>query len=116
MPRRPPRPCTYPRCRQYATNGSRCDEHQVRHRWDHGGRTRHDRGYGTAWERLRLQVLERDSHLCLECLRAGIFNHGRNVDHIVPKSQGGGDELSNLQTLCDTCHTAKTQAEAKAGK
>lgn len=29
------------------------------------------------------------------------------VDHIVPKSKGGGDELSNLQPMCSRCNTKK---------
>ena len=30
------------------------------------------------------------------------------VDHIIPKAQGGGEELSNLWVLCPNCHTKKT--------
>jgi len=33
---------------------------------------------------------------------------GRHVDHIVPLSQGGTNETSNLQTLCHSCHSRKT--------
>lgn len=29
------------------------------------------------------------------------------VDHIVPRSKGGGEELSNLQLLCRECNEAK---------
>jgi 5-methylcytosine-specific restriction endonuclease McrA len=34
------------------------------------------------------------------------------LDHIVPLIDGGGHELSNLQTLCTPCHKRKTTAEA----
>ena len=30
-----------------------------------------------------------------------------DVDHIVPQSRGGGNEASNLQILCKTCHRRK---------
>jgi 5-methylcytosine-specific restriction protein A len=38
------------------------------------------------------------------------------VDHIIPVSEGGGDELSNLQSTCDPCHEAKTQEEAQRAR
>jgi 5-methylcytosine-specific restriction endonuclease McrA len=33
--------------------------------------------------------------------------HGKraHVDHIVPKRQGGTDEVTNLRTLCASCHS-----------
>lgn len=34
-----------------------------------------------------------------------------HADHIVPRKQGGADDLSNLQTLCHDHHTEKTAAE-----
>ena len=33
--------------------------------------------------------------------------HGFDVDHIVPKSKGGTDELLNLQLLCGYCNSTK---------
>lgn len=35
-----------------------------------------------------------------------------DVDHIVPRSYGGPDELWNLQPLCATCNRAKGDSEA----
>lgn len=73
-----------------------------------------DRGYGTAWRKLRQRVLARDAGLCQPCLRRGHITPGcRTVDHITPKARGGGDHEGNCQTICNPCHTAKTQAEAK---
>ncbi|MGE8515762.1 MAG: HNH endonuclease [Alcaligenes nematophilus] len=34
------------------------------------------------------------------------------MDHIIPKSQGGTDDLENLQTICGDCHKAKTLKES----
>lgn len=34
------------------------------------------------------------------------------TDHIVPRHRGGSDSWTNLQSLCKTCHAAKTAAEA----
>ena len=77
--------------------------------------TRQERGYGAAWERLRAQVLKRDEHLCQPCLKAGRPTVGTQVDHRIPKSQGGTDDLANLQTICLACHKAKTARESTGG-
>lgn len=77
--------------------------------WDHSGKSRHERGYGTAWDRLREQVMQRDKRLCQPCLRkSNRPTVATQVDHIVPKARGGTDDLSNLQAICGPCHTAKT--------
>ena len=34
------------------------------------------------------------------------------IDHIKPEWAGGSDDDANLQTLCETCHRAKTAQEA----
>lgn len=60
--------------------------------------------YGEAWRRLR------EEHLRIEpwCRTCGAL--GSDVDHIVPRSQGGLDVHENLQTLCVTHHREKTRA------
>jgi 5-methylcytosine-specific restriction endonuclease McrA len=35
------------------------------------------------------------------------------LDHVVPLIDGGGHELSNLQTLCVPCHRAKSAQETR---
>jgi 5-methylcytosine-specific restriction protein A len=35
------------------------------------------------------------------------------VDHIVPKSQGGTDDDDNLQAICSPCHKTKTGSERR---
>lgn len=115
MPVMPPRPCNNPRCRTMSTKGGYCDDHQpVVIPWKSSlGKTAKERGYGTAWRKVRKVALKRDKHLCQECLRQGIVTSGTDVDHIVNKARGGTDELSNLQTLCKPCHKAKTIAERR---
>lgn len=115
MPRLPPRPCTYPRCKEYATKGSRCDEHQIKHNWHHRG-NRHERGYGSKWDKIRKQVMVRDDHQCQECLRQGIYTKADEVDHIIPKHLGGPDSYDNLEAICKPCHAEKTSREAAEGR
>lgn len=73
---------------------------------------RHERGYGTAWERLRKTILDRDGGLCQVCKAAGHITLANAVDHITPKAHGGTDDPSNLQSICLPCHGAKTAREA----
>lgn len=68
---------------------------------------RHERGYGVAWDRLRVRILERDAGLCQQC-----GHPGNEVDHKLPKAMGGTDDEENLQVLCNPCHSAKTARES----
>lgn len=78
--------------------------------------SRHERGYGTAWDKLRKVVLQRDRGLCQPCLQAGRVTVATHVDHVVPKSQGGTDDESNLRAICRPCHQAKTDQEKNQGR
>jgi 5-methylcytosine-specific restriction protein A len=77
--------------------------------------SRQSRGYGAAWDALRKRILSRDKGLCQVCLSEGRLRPAREVDHKVPKSQGGTDADDNLQAICTPCHKAKTALEAQAG-
>jgi 5-methylcytosine-specific restriction protein A len=78
--------------------------------------SRHERGYGTEWDKLRNAILRRDKGLCQVCLAAGKYRPAKQVDHIRQKSQGGTDAEDNLQSICVECHQAKTASEAAAGR
>jgi 5-methylcytosine-specific restriction protein A len=73
--------------------------------------SRHKRGYGTAWDKLRKRILARDKHLCQQCRREGRITSGNQVDHIKPKAKGGTDDETNLETLCKAHHDEKTARE-----
>ena len=79
--------------------------------WEHG-KSRQARGYGRQWERQREAILARDMGLCQPCQRAERVTPAREVDHIVPKAEGGTDDPDNLQAICIPCHQAKTAEEA----
>lgn len=52
-------------------------------------------------------VYERDGWMCLMCQkRRNLTPH-----HILPRSQGGADEPSNLATLCVECHAKVTEGD-----
>jgi hypothetical protein len=52
----------------------------------------------------RLRVFERDGYQCVRC--AALID--LQLDHILPFSRGGGDEETNLQTLCGPCNVEKS--------
>ena len=61
-----------------------------------------------AWTRLRLQALNRDRWLCQYCLARGRFTYASEVHHLVPVEADPtlALTLSNLVSLCRTCHEA----------
>ena len=79
-----------------------------------GSKSRQERGYGAAWDKLRLEILRRDNGLCQcdRCKGGKVFlKIATEVDHIIPKSQGGTDDPDNLQAINKDCHKRKTQEE-----
>ena len=67
------------------------------------------------WKTLRKKFL--DEHpLCACCLLEGRYTPARIVDHIVPIRQGGKPlDEGNLQVLCWSCHSKKSDKEGSAG-
>ncbi len=72
-------------------------------------RVRHE----SKMQKERIAILE--DHTCQICgFHQSYFNKdGKKrwiieVDHIIEKSQGGGEQISNLLVLCPNCHAKKT--------
>lgn len=117
LAQRPLRPCRKLGCRGLHRNGNGyCEAHQdMAAAW--GGNSRGsaaERGYGAAWRRLRLLVLKRDGWVCrcADCKAVGRVRNASEVDHIIPKAEGGTDHPDNLSAIHPDCHKRKTQAEA----
>jgi 5-methylcytosine-specific restriction protein A len=86
----------------------------TRRGWSADGRgSRQARGYGADWDKLRKVILERDKWLCRPCIISGRVTAAQAVDHIKPKAMGGGDDPENLQSICNACHSAKTQRDRR---
>ena len=66
---------------------------------------------GRAWMVRREQWL-RSHPLCVQCAAGGQVTIAREVDHITPLWMGGADNENNYQSLCISCHLAKTSREA----
>jgi hypothetical protein len=55
---------------------------------------------------VKYMVLTRAQGRC-ECCSAHEHQRALEVDHIIPKNQGGSDAISNLQALCFRCNAGK---------
>ena len=118
MPNLIPIPCKYPRCNELVHGGSLCSKHRSNGKKKSNFSrelSRHQRGYGTIWDKLRKVILARDCGLCQECLRNGVVTPGNIVDHIQSKSEGGSDDPENLRVICKRCHDLKTATESARG-
>ncbi len=68
---------------------------------------------GAVWSRRR--VMLRDSYACIYCgAQAGELHHGRTlvrtdftVDHLIPRSRGGGNSWGNTACACRWCNHRK---------
>ena len=63
-------------------------------------------------DRLRFRILMRDGFTCQSCGASPIKTRDveLHVDHIIPWSEGGETEESNLQTKCRKCNLGKGNA------
>jgi hypothetical protein len=52
---------------------------------------------------LMLALIERDGYKCAECGEADSLS----IDHIIPLSRGGSDDLGNLRIMCRKHNSAK---------
>ena len=114
MPTLPLRPCTHSGCPALTSTG-RCPAHKrvpkpeaqsVRLYDDRRGSST-QRGYGYAWQQRRKEFIKTHP-TCSKCSRPTT-----DVDHRVPKAQGGSDDDSNLQPLCSFHHKQKTAHERR---
>ena len=56
--------------------------------------------------KLRFEVFKRDKFVCQYCGVCGP-NVELEVDHIIPVSRGGTDDIDNLKTACFKCNRGK---------
>lgn len=79
--------------------------------------------HSAAWHRIRKIALQRDGGMCQKCMermQAGYGfhpNRAQMVHHIIPVKERPdlALELSNLRSLCNSCH-AEEHPEKRTGK
>lgn len=112
MPQRPLRPCPKVGCSTLIRNGCPPDCNRPTHDPEAERRrlSANKRGYGAMWRKRRASALARQP-LCVACKVKGRVTIAVDVDHRIPKAQGGTDAAENLQPLCRECHEEKTARE-----
>ncbi|WP_429971162.1 HNH endonuclease [Fructilactobacillus sp. Tb1] len=132
------RRCRYDTCKRLVTYPKHyCNEHkqyeteyqakrnQARHKYlkrynkvkrnrDSASRERYSFYHSRTWSALRQATLEQDYYLCQYCKAIGITTpNSRTVDHVVPIEYDNElkDNLTNLATICRSCHKLKTDWE-----
>lgn len=79
-----------------------CEAHRPK-AWQ-GSRRRELMGLsGSAWDRLRRQILQRDKGTCYLCGKLG----ATEVDHLRELAAGGTNDPSNLASAHPSCHRRK---------
>jgi 5-methylcytosine-specific restriction enzyme A len=112
MPRKPKKPCSYPRCPEL-TESRYCDAHTKNYdrEYERQRGTSTQRGYGANHRRLRKMVLAQEP-LCRYCTERGDVEPATELDHI--DGNQWNLKWENLQGLCKSCHSRKTVKEQGA--
>lgn len=111
MPRKPKKPCAFPNCPEL-TEGRYCDKHQKEmnkryEKYERDPKTK--KRYGRVWQRVRERYVSTHP-FCEECLKQGILVPVEEVHHKKPLAEGGTHQMTNLISLCKSCH-AKIHAK-----
>lgn len=110
MPPRAAHPCPHPGCGTLVHTKDRfCPQHNKA--WVRKNTT-YKRLTGRAAVDRRRHFLDANP-LCVKCDAAGRTTLATEVDHVIPLSQGGRDDESNMQPLCSACHQIKTMFESQ---
>ena len=93
------RPACYP-----AGSQGRVDAEQRQRDYEANQKRRQQMRYVSAAK--RMEVLERDGYRCVYC-SADLRTEPLAIDHKVPVSAGGTNDVDNLQATCRTCNARK---------
>ena len=61
--------------------------------------------YSSEWATLSKKCKIRDNYRCTQCNKKEAPNNKLQAHHITSKSKNGRDDIANLRTLCEECHT-----------
>jgi 5-methylcytosine-specific restriction protein A len=117
LPYKPLSPCRYPGCPNLG-DGAYCEKHrkQVNREYNANIRDKEAQAFyeSPEWRKLRKLKLQQTPY-CEECYRNGHMTAAQMCDHILPIREYPSRRLdiTNLQSLCNSCHRAKTNREQR---
>ncbi len=121
MPIRAKSPCRHPGCGHLLDKSGFCDKHRresfraQKQTATEDYKERNRFYQRKEWKTVRALKLQLDP-LCKACRTQGRLTAAEVVDHIVQISRGGSQlDQDNLQSLCKSCHNAKTMREKQGG-
>jgi 5-methylcytosine-specific restriction enzyme A len=111
----PHKPCASPGCGKLIASSQRwCEKHaRARQAEDRQRRgSARERGYDSRWSKLS-RDFRRAHPLCALCEANGIVKEAECVDHVVSVKRAPDRkfDVSNLRSLCWSCHSKKTARE-----
>ena len=59
-------------------------------------------------EKIRKELVDRDGQICQECDRSFADIRYLEIDHNMPRKDGGTNDLNNLVLLCSPCNRKKS--------
>ena len=122
MPNKAMKLCLWPGCGRL-TSGAYCEEHRQYRKQQEYRQRSHEYAYlynDQRWrgpDGIRQRRLSNEP-LCRECKRHGIIRAASECDHII-MHKGNPDIFFNYeqtQSLCESCHSAKTIKEGAFGR
>jgi len=111
---KPLKPCRANGCPNLTRNYF-CEEHkhieqEQSSRYNRYQRPTDFKAYRGEWQRIRKMKLLANP-LCERCKQQGRFVAAVLVHHRTPVSEGGTNEFNNLESLCQSCHSAEHMSE-----
>lgn len=68
----------------------------------------------TISKKVRFEIFKRDSFSCRYCGNGTSVGSILNIDHVIPVSKGGTNDVENLVTACFECNSGKSNRSLKS--
>ncbi len=105
MPSKPSRPCRKAGCNKLTTaKDGYCEKHTGldKRKADEQRGTATERGYDGKWNKIRKQVMQHYSNLCVRCKQNNRIKPATVVHHLDENPYN--NNFDNLMPLCYNCH------------